>query len=155
MHVEYINPFLNATKNVIETMANVKVSNEKPGLKKGILSWGVVSGVIGMASDKLKGHMVISFDEPCILGIVGGMLGEEFKQINQDVVDAVGEITNMICGGAKKDLNDLGYKFDLAIPLMIVGKNVEITQLTKGPVLSIPFATATGRFVVEANLVER
>ncbi len=155
MKVEYINPFLLATKNVIETMANTKVSNDKPALKQGNLSWGVVTGLIGMASEKLKGHMVISFDEPCILGIVSGMLGEEFKEINKDVVDAVGEITNMICGGAKKELSESGYVFDLAIPLMIMGKNVEITQLSKGPIISIPFSTDKGRFVVEANLQER
>ena len=155
MKVEYINPFLNATKNVIETMANTPVTAEKPALKKGNMSWGVVTGIIGMASDKLKGHMVISFDAPCILGIVSGMLAEEFTEVNQDVVDAVGEITNMICGGAKKELSEMGYLFDLAIPLMIQGKDIEITQFTKGPVVTIPFTTARGKFVVEANLIER
>lgn len=155
MQVEYINPFLNATKNVIETMANTKVTNEKPALKKGNLSWGIVTGIIGIASARLKGHMVISFDEGSILGIVSGMLGEEFKEVNKDVVDAVGELTNMICGGAKKELSELGSTFDLAIPLMVVGKNVEISQLSTGPVVTIPFATQGGRFVLEATLIDR
>ena len=155
MKVEYINPFLKATKNVIETMANTKVTNDKPSLKQGNLSWGVVSGIIGMASSKLTGHMVISFDEKCILGIVSGMLGEDFKEINKDVVDAVGELTNMICGGAKKELSEAGYTFDLALPLMVMGQNVEICQLSKGPVLTIPFTTDKGKFVLEANLMDR
>ena len=155
MKVEYINPFLNATKNVIETMANTKESHDKPALKKGNLSWGIVTGVIGIASAQLKGHMVISFDEPSILGIVSGMLGEEFTQVNRDVIDAVGEITNMICGGAKKELSEQGFMFDLAIPLMIMGKNIEISQLSTGPVVTIPFTTERGTFVLEANLLDR
>ena len=155
MKVEYINPFLNATRNVIETMASTKVVNEKPTLKQGNLSWGVISGIIGMASKNLQGHMVISFDEASILGIVSAMLGEEFKKIDQDVIDAVGEITNMICGGAKKELSEKGYMFDLAIPLIVIGKDMEIAQLSKGPVLSIPFSTDKGKFVVDANLLER
>jgi chemotaxis protein CheX len=155
MKVEFINPFLNATINVIQTMAATKVQPGKPELKTGNLSWGVVSGIIGMASEELQGHMVISFDAPCILGIVSGMLGEEMKKVDQDVADAVGEITNMICGGAKKELSEMGYRFDTAIPLMIMGKDVEISQLSKGPVLTIPFTTEKGKFVVEANLMPR
>jgi len=155
MKAEYINPFLNAAKNVIETMANLSVKNEKPSLKQGNLSWGVISGLVGMASEKLKGHMVISFDLPCILGIVSNMLSEQYTEITEDVIDAVGELTNMICGGAKKELSEMGYVFDLAMPLMITGKDVEITQFGKGPVISIPFVTEKGRFVVEANLTER
>ena len=154
MKAEHINPFLKATVNVIQTMANTKVTPGKPEIKTGNLSWGDISGIIGVAGKQLKGHMVISFENSCIIGIVHGMLGEEYKTISKEVVDAVGEITNMICGGAKKDLSELGYAFDLAIPLMIQGKNVEITQLSKGPVYSIPFNTDKGKFVVEANISE-
>lgn len=155
MKAEIINPFLLATTNVIETMARMKTTPGKPGIKQGNLSWGVVSGVIGMASDKLKGHLVVSFDEPCILRIVSNMFNEEMTSINKEVVDAVGEITNMICGGAKKSLSELGTTFNMAIPLVISGKNVEINQLANGPVLSIPFTTDAGRLVVEASLQDQ
>jgi chemotaxis protein CheX len=155
MKADIINPFLLATTNVIQTMASLTVTAGKPGLKQGNLSWGSVSGVIGMASDKLKGHMVVSFDTPCILRIVSNMLGEEMKEMNKDVVDAVGEITNMICGGAKKSLSESGCVFNMAIPLVISGEKVEITQLGSGPVISIPFTTEAGKFVVEANLMDQ
>ena len=79
MKVDYIKPFLEAAKTVIETMAFTPVTAGKPALKQDNLTWGVVSGVIGLASAKLKGNMVLSFDEGSILGIVSKMLGEEFK----------------------------------------------------------------------------
>lgn len=154
MKVDYINPFLEAARSVIETMAFTPVKAGKPVIKQNNLTWGVVSGVIGLASAKLKGNMVLSFDEAAILGIVSKMLGEEFTTLSQDVVDAVGELTNMVSGGAKKSLSEKGFAFDMALPVMIIGKDVAIVQFTKGPVITVPFETEKGRFVIEASLTE-
>jgi chemotaxis protein CheX len=154
MKIDYINPFLSATVNVIQTMSGLKLVPGKPSVKADNRTWGIVSGVIGMASAKLRGNMVVSFDQPSILSIVSKLLGEEFTTIDQDVIDAVGELTNMISGNAKKELSEKGFKFDMALPVMILGKDVEIMQLTKGPILSIPFDLDRGKFVVEASLVE-
>ena len=154
MRVEFINPFLEAAKSVIETMAFTPVTAGSPSVKHNNLTWGVVSGVIGLASAQLKGNMVLGFDEPSILGIVSKMLGEEFQSIGPDVVDAVGELTNMISGVAKSSLSEKGFSFDMASPVMIVGKDVAIIQLTKAPVIVVPFETDKGKFVIEANLSE-
>ena len=155
MNVELINPFLSATSNVLSTMAQTVPTPGKPTIKKGNMTWGVVTGVIGMAGDDMSGNMVISFDEKSILAIVSKMLMEEFKELNKDVLDAVGELTNMISGGAKKDLSEKGYSFNMATPMMIKGENVEIQQLTTAVVLQVPFTIPEGKFVVEANLAPR
>lgn len=156
MKAEFINPFLNATKNVIETMAQTKTNALKPQLKTGSTTYGEVTGIIGMASDTVSGTMVVSFSEACILKIVSNMLMEEPKpKIDDEVVDAVGELTNMICGGAKAELAKLNHKFDLATPTMIVGKGVEISHYSDQPTITIPFKTDAGDFVIEANLTEK
>lgn len=155
MDAELINPFLNATKSVIETMAFTPITVGKPSLKTTNQTWGVISGIIGMASEKLQGSMVLSFDEKSVLEIVSKMLCENYTSLTHDVVDAVGEITNMICGNAKRDLSEKGFLFDMAIPVVILGKDMEVTQLAKGPVLCVPFSTEKGKFVVEATLTKR
>lgn len=156
MKVEFINPFLNAAKNVLETMAQTKVHPGKPHLKEGNASYGEVTGIIGMTSDDISGSMIVSFSEPCILKIVANMLMEDPRpKIDEEVVDAVGEITNMICGGAKAELAKVSHKFDLATPTMVVGKGVEISYYSKDPTVVIPFDTEDGPFVVEANLSHR
>ncbi len=48
MDVQYINPFLNATVKVLETMAFLKVSPGKPYVKKNSSAVGDVSGIIGI-----------------------------------------------------------------------------------------------------------
>ena len=154
MDAQLINPFVSATVVVLKTMAQTEPVVGKPGMKKDQLSWGEVTGLIGMAGDGVTGNMIISFDEPSILGIVSKMLMEEFVEINQDVIDAVGEITNMIVGGAKNSLQELGYNIHMATPIVIKGKNVELNQLGKAPALTIPFTTDVGSFVLEANLAK-
>lgn len=114
MKAEYLNPFMSATKNVLETMAQMSVTSEKPKLKEDNRTHGEVTGVIGLASDTVEGSMVISFSQPCILKVVSSMLMEAQKDaIDDDIIDAVGELTNMICGGAKAELSKLGLNFNL------------------------------------------
>lgn len=152
MDAKIINPFLNATLNVLKTMASTEATPGKPVAKGSARTFGCVTGVIGMAGDQLTGNLLISFDEPSILAIVSRMLMEQFSTVNQDVVDAVGEITNMVCGGAKKELSEHGFKFELATPIIVTGQNVELQQMSKAPILSIPFKTPEGNFVVDTNL---
>ncbi len=155
MKAEYITPFLNASKKVIETMAMTKVTPGKPEVKKGKTTWGAVTGIIGMASQKVKGCLLVSFEEQTIVTITNRMLCEEFSEVNSEIMDAVGELTNMICGVSKQTLDELGFSFDMASPVIISGKNIEIHQISNGPTITIPFETDAGRFVVEANLQDR
>ncbi len=145
----FINPFLDAIINVLETMAQTTAKAQKPFVKKDKVSLGIVTGVIGMAGEQTKGSMAISFSEGAILHIATNMLGETLSEVDATVIDLVGEITNMVTGGAKRILSEKGYKFDLAIPIMISGEDHKIIHKTNGPILIIPFDTEAGDFVVE------
>ncbi|MBU0909194.1 MAG: chemotaxis protein CheX [Proteobacteria bacterium] len=156
MKAEFLNPFLSAAKSVIETMAHLSVRVKALSLKENKATYGVITGIIGLASETITGTMVISFSEPCILKIVSNMTGEPEKtKIDAEVVDAVGELTNMISGGAKNQLAKMKMKFDLSLPTTIVGKNIDIGYRANTPIIVIPFMTASGEFVVEANLALR
>ncbi len=148
MDVKLINPFISATVEVLETMAFTKAEAGKPYLKKENVATGDVSGVIGLIGEK-NASVSISFTEMCIVKIVSSMLGEEYDSLNDDIKDAVGELTNMISGQARKMLDEIGYKFDAAIPTVIVGKNHVISHASRGPMIAIPFNTADGSFTIE------
>ena len=156
MKAEYLNPFISSTKNVLETMAQTKVTAKKPKLKDTDATFGDVTGIIGLASDQVEGSMTISFKKACILQIVGRMLMEDPQsEINEDIVDAVGELTNMICGGAKAEFGKLGLNFSLATPTMVTGQGVKIHQQSDEPIIVIPFQTDAGDFVLEANMSDK
>ncbi len=147
MDVKLINPFINATLNVLQTMAFIKCQSGKPYLKKDNVAQGDVSGIIGFTGEQ-NGTVSVTFDELCILKVVSNMFGEEMKELNDEVSDAVGEITNMISGQARKELEEMGRLFHGALPTVITGKNHKIESTTKGPKIAIPFITDAGTFTI-------
>ncbi|NRA82611.1 MAG: chemotaxis protein CheX [Gammaproteobacteria bacterium] len=149
MKVEFINPFLDSLLNVLATMASTKLTPGKPLLKRNEKAHGDVSGLIGMVGPDIKGSLSISFDEKLALSIMQGMLGENPGKINEEVTDMVGEITNMVAGGAKNLLDQKGYDFDMATPIVVSGKEHTISHQFDGPKIMIPFTNPNGRAVIE------
>jgi len=153
MDANLITPFIEATLHVLETMASTKAEAGKPYLKKDQVARGDVSGVIGMTGET-RGTISISFSEASILPIVSNMLGEEMKEMNEEIKDAVGEITNMISGQARKRLDEQGRSLKAAIPTVIMGKDHSITHMTTYPIIAIPFSTDNGEFTIEVCFEE-
>jgi len=151
MDASMINPFLNATVNVIETMAFMKCTAGKPYLKKDDKARGDVTGIIGITGHS-NGTIAVTFDEASILKIVSNMFGEEMSELNHEIADAVGELTNMISGQARKDLETIGKLFEAAIPSVVTGKDHSIIHYTDGPKIAIPFTTDEGHFTIEVCL---
>jgi chemotaxis protein CheX len=148
MDVNFINPFLQGTMEVLNKMAFMDPCPGKVYLKENNAAAGDVSGIIGITGDA-TGSLAISFSDPCICHIVGRMLGETFAAANQEVYDAVGEITNMISGVARTYLEKDGMAVYAAIPSVVVGKNHTIDHILDAPSIIIPFSTEAGAFVVD------
>ena len=143
-----INPFINATLNVLETMAFTKAKVGKPYVKKDDIAKGDITGVIGITGNE-NGTISVTFDEKSILKIGSNMFGEEMTAINSEIADAVGELTNMISGQARKELEEIGKVYQAAIPSVITGKNHTIVHISDGPKIAIPFSTEVGTFTIE------
>ncbi|GGA96937.1 chemotaxis protein CheX [Agarivorans gilvus] len=149
MDVNFVNPFLKSLLNVLSTMAQLELKPGKPGLKKDEIARGDVSGLIGMVGPQTKGSLSISFDKGLAIEIMRRMLGEAPDSINEEVTDMVGEITNMVTGGAKRLLADDGYDFDMATPVVVSGPSHTITHKTEGPKVLIPFSSLHGNATIE------
>lgn len=150
MNVKLANYFITSTVNVLSTMAFVKPVAGTPFMKEGNKSLSDVSGVIGITgiNTKTKGAMTIAFTQGAIVKIIANMLGETHNSINSEVCDAVGEITNMISGQARKKLSENGQSFEASLPTIIVGKNQEIHHL-RLPSVIIPFKIDEEKFFID------
>jgi chemotaxis protein CheX len=148
MDAQLINPFIKATLNVLETMAFTKPKPQKPFLKRDFIAKGDVSSVIGLSGES-KGTISITFTEPCILSIVSNMFGENMPKLDDEVMDAVGEIANMISGQARQELEVKGKVLYAAVPTMIKGKDHTISHKTTAPIVAVPFGTDYGDFTIE------
>ena len=153
MDVNYINPFITATIHVLKTVAATDASPGKPYLKKDNIARGDATGIIGLTGET-RGTICVSFTEESILAIVSKMFSEEMTEMNEEIRDAVGEISNMISGQARQALEEMGKSLTAAIPTVIMGKKHTLSHMTSYPVIAIPFSTDRGGFTIEVCLEE-
>lgn len=133
-----INAFVDGVIKTLKTIANTDTTPGKPFIEPQFVAKGEIAGMVGIIAPPLQGTLLISYKKDSILYIIENMLGEKHADIDREVGDAVGELTNMIYGSAKTTLNQLGYKFEMAIPTVIAGTFTVSTQ-HKGATLVIPF----------------
>jgi chemotaxis protein CheX len=152
MKVEYINPFVSSTIAVFDTMLGCAAQRGKPFVRTGKEPVHDISGIIGL-SGKARGTVVLSLGKNVALAAAGAMLGETPPEINADVVDVVGELTNMIAGGAKSQLASLSLS--ISLPTVITGTSHAVEFPSNVTPISIPFACDWGIFNVDFGLVEQ
>ena len=154
MDVNFINPFLEATINVIKTMASLDiVLGGPPALKKDDIAIGDVTGIIGLTGEN-QGSLSVSFNFRLIQNIMANMLKEKIEEITNEVRDAVGELTNMISSDARSKLQaKLGLDIRAAIPTIVSGEGHAVKHVLSGPVIVIPFkAEGSGQLTVEVSI---
>jgi chemotaxis protein CheX len=132
-----------------------EVTTDQYEVSKGIVSLlGDVSGVIGLEQDDLEGTMTICLTFDTVRDILPRIVGSGISVTHEMTVDAVGEITNMIFGQIKTELNERGYNLKLGIPSVVTGRGHFVSQFHRGPYMIIPFYLEGELFQVHIALYE-
>ena len=140
---QYIQPFINVCKNVFKEFVNLDLEAKLPYFmeKEAPTEWDV-SGVIGLTGEA-KGAVVISMKRELAQKLTSILTGTEHKELDSDVVDAVGEIINIIAGNAKQQLEE-AFKLVISLPTIIKGKEHSIAWPEgQARVICIPFSTSS------------
>lgn len=109
-----------------------------------------VGGIINFEADGLHVQLLLAFEKNLILKVYEQMLGEKANDINDDVLDCLGELTNTVYGYAKAPLVNQGHKFSMAIPSHT--KNLNQSLLNKKS-LEIPFRISSAAEAKEFSLI--
>jgi chemotaxis protein CheX len=86
--------------------------------------------------------------------IAGSMLGMEPAQVNGEMVDAIGEITNMIAGSFRTKMVAQGHQWAISVPTVTVGSDFYIKPLAHGRRVLIPFKMDAYEVFVELIMNE-
>ena len=151
MNVDYVNPFIEATKNVFNKMLSCSIERTGLGISENHSPDYEITGIIGL-SGRVSGDVVISFEKQLAFAATEALLSEPVEDIDDSVIDAVGELTNMIAGNAKSNLEK--YKLSLALPTVIVGKNHSIRFPSKVKPIAISFRSPPGDCCIKVGLLE-
>ncbi len=151
MDAELVNPFIEGVLHILDTTAFVKVKPEAPFLKKDRKALGDISGLLEISGD-LSGSAAISFSEKSILGIVSAMFGEDMIEINDEITDAVGEISNMVAGHVTTKIAEMDKKVKVKFQEVKIGRGSLIEHIEGAKhVLALPFSTTKGKMVIEVS----
>jgi chemotaxis protein CheX len=152
MQVEFVNPFISATHDVFRTMLKCELSRGPLALKNGHTPEFEVSGLIGLTGT-CQGMVVVSLGRETALRATEILRGEKYESLNAQVVDAVGELANMIAGAAKSRLGE--NRFAMGLPSVICGKHHTINFPTSSKPIQLPFGSSIGPICVEFGFAER
>jgi len=144
MKAEQVNPFLRSAVETFKTMVNIAVKPGTPYLRKEV-SIPDVSGVINISGD-IKGTFAMTYPEATAIKICSKFLKEEIREMNADVIDCIGELTNIVTGFTKQELKSM--KFSISLPSVVRNQ----AGISAGvPVICVPFESDIGSFVIEAS----
>jgi chemotaxis protein CheX len=146
--VEYVNPFLKATVETYAAMLGTQITAGKPTLSQGRGINYDISGIIGI-SGEIKGSVAMSYSQASALASVGAMLGEPMSEMDDAVMDAIGELANIVAGYAKKFLDAQVY---ISLPTVIKGSGLVIKEPPDVFSFVVPFHCDLGSFDVAVGL---
>jgi len=149
---EHINPFIESVIEVMEMMLDLSPESFPPVLKSEASMSGDISGIIGFASDEVTGAIALSFPEAAALFVYEQMMGETADGITSDVQDSVGELANMVVGGAKTIFSEQGLSFLISIPTIVVGLDHSLAYKQDIPIVVVPFKMEGHSFSMEISM---
>jgi chemotaxis protein CheX len=141
-----------STHDVFSTMLAMEMTAgapfmqaSKPGPADGVVA------LIGLAGAWVgTGSICCSAEFAC--KICGHMLMSEYASVNQDVLDAIGELTNMIVGSFKLEVEDHLGVLGLSIPMVIFGHNFTARSMNSTDWVVVPFECDGGHLEVKICL---
>ncbi len=117
-------------------------------LKKDLHPTYDISGVIGL-SGLAQGIIAIGFSKDSALSTVTKFIGGKVNK--SEMIDAVGELVNIVAGYAKKDLTE--YDLAISLPNVVLGEAHHVTTPTGVPAIVVPFDSPLGNFSMEVALI--
>jgi chemotaxis protein CheX len=140
---KYIQPFIDTTQNVFKEFVGTDVAVDRPFFveKDKMADWDI-SAVIGLTGEA-RGAVVISMKNSLAIRITDLLTGSKHTDLDDDVVDAVGEIVNIIAGNVKKGLEE-AFRLVISLPTIVTGKEHTVKWPNNSVrIICIPF-TAFG-----------
>jgi chemotaxis protein CheX len=87
---------------------------------------GCITGMIGVHGE-VSGFITVNMAQRVALSMVGRLLQDRCDALSAQVIDGVGEITNLIAGGIKKGVAGTPWRFShVTVPSVIIGQNYHI-----------------------------
>ena len=152
-HEDLSRYILESTESVFSTMLGLEVKAGEPRIAHGNMgpSFGVAA-LVGLAGPWI-GNGSVDCSATLACRIAGAMLASEYDSINDDVLDAMGEVANMIIGNIKTSAEAMVGPLDLSIPTVVYGRNFTTRSQRQNQWTVVPFQCQGEEFQIQVMLI--
>jgi chemotaxis protein CheX len=136
---KYIQPFIDVSKNVFKEFIGSDLAADRPYFVdvNTSMDWDI-SAIIGLTGEA-RGAVVISMKKELAIKLTDTLTGTSHTDLDDEVVDAVGEIVNIIAGNVKKNLED-AFRLVISLPTIVRGREHSIKwPQGQARIICIPF----------------
>lgn len=149
IEVDYINPMVSGLEEVFKTMLGCAVNRTGIDLMENCQALHPVSGIVGV-SGKGVGTVVLSMERSVAIKAAEVMLMmDSIGKVDNDVLDTVGELTNMVCGNAKAKLSQ--FHLSISLPNVLCGEDCWLHFPQKSYPIKIPFKCQWGMLALQVG----
>lgn len=142
-----VKAFVDAAVQTLTTMAMLELEPGEVTQVEAFENTLDYTATMGLCGEK-EGILVLSLESSLARQIVAAMLGEDESEIDSDLLDGVGELTNMIAGSAKTELGRSSYHFNLSIPAVIEGEKSIVTPQSASSGVRVSMTCGGRQFVI-------
>ena len=150
MKVEFVNPFLEAASEVLDSELGGEALRGTLRLHKTAVTTDEVTAVVGVTGT-LQGLVLYSMSQATALRIVSRVMGQEFEEFDPIAQSGIGELGNVITGRAGVLLSEAGFPSNITPPALVLGEGTMITTLDLIR-LVMPLETDVGHLEIQVVL---
>ncbi|TMF00015.1 MAG: chemotaxis protein CheX [Chloroflexi bacterium] len=128
MKVEFVNPFIEAACEVLESELGGEAQRGEVRLQKSAITTDEVTALVGVTGTVI-GLVLYSMSLATAVALASRMMGQEFQELDALAQSGIGELGNVITGRAGVLLSEAGYPSNITPPALVVGRGTMVTTL--------------------------
>jgi chemotaxis protein CheX len=152
MNVKFLNPFLDATFEVIEFETGLNLQRGQLSLEKNAYVTEDLTVIISLVG-AVEGNVLYSMSKTTALALVSRIMGQPVDAMDPLMQSGIAELGNVITGRASIKLAEAGYESNISPPTLLVGKGATIYTLDIGRVV-VPLNSEYGSLRIHLALRE-
>lgn len=126
LDVNNINPFLQSTISVFETVTQLTLKVGRPSLANFSFNYPTYTITVGIVGE-MKGQVVLAMEVENAKDIASKMMfGMPVVELDEMACSALNELSNMILGNTATVFSTQGKIIDITPPISLVGNNLMI-----------------------------
>jgi chemotaxis protein CheX len=143
---EMLSTLIESTREVFETMVFQPLGSQTPIQGDAVRPRSNVVGTVSFAGER-SGVVAFYSSMETARMIVGAMLGIPAAQVNGEIPDAIGEVTNMIAGTFRTRMAASGSRWAISVPTVTIGSDFHTTYVSTVRRVLCPFTMSEGEEV--------